>query len=415
MLLARVRIWHLLIAAAITRIGVLVFLPDQGFPDANAYRETGQALVETGFMSTVQYMPLYPLWMYLWGGGEMAKVADISLSVATVWIIYELAMVLMRSRQAALIAALIACFYPHFLFYAVSGLTETAYLFLVCLAFLALYRERYLFGMVLIVLSILIRPTLDLLAPLLLAAFVLAVHRGSLVKATKIIGLYAAVYVVLMAPWWYHNYVKYDAFVRLNLGDGIVLYSGNNPLNTSGGGVNYSPGEEGYDEHGLDRDMTRFEAIEDRVERNRALKEAAVDYIVENPGHFAELAAIKFVRFWRLWPYAPKYEKPHLIVASLLSYGVVLCLSLVYVFRCLKSRWHDLSPILLFIGYLTAVHMVTIGSIRYRLPLEPFLIVFAAPVLRDILQRLAGPRWVAAETQNEQITKTDTLERPGDL
>jgi hypothetical protein len=35
-------------------------------------------------------------------------------------------------------------------------------------------------------------------------------------------------------------------------------------------------------------------------------------------------------------------------------------------------------PLLLFIGYLTAVHMVMAGSIRYRLPLEPLLIVLAA-------------------------------------
>ena len=45
------------------------------------------------------------------------------------------------------------------------------------------------------------------------------------------------VYVALMTPWWAYNYARYGQFVRLNLAGGIVLYTGNNPLNVSGGGV----------------------------------------------------------------------------------------------------------------------------------------------------------------------------------
>jgi hypothetical protein len=41
------------------------------------------------------------------------------------------------------------------------------------------------------------------------------------------------------------------------------------------------------------------------------------------------------------------------------------------------NQLRRLSPILLFgVGY-TAVHMVLVGTIRYRLPLEPFLIILA--------------------------------------
>jgi len=36
-----------------------------------------------------------------------------------------------------------------------------------------------------------------------------------------------------------------------------------------------------------------------------------------------------------------------------------------------------LSPVLLFGIAYTAVHMVLVGTIRYRLPLEPFLIILA--------------------------------------
>lgn len=381
------RLGHVLVLGLLARLVVFFVLPDQGFPDASAYRTAGRELVETGVIEAVESMPLYPLWVYLWGGGIGAKLADIGLSIITVWLVYQLTMVISEDRQAAMIAALGASVYPHFLFYAVSGLTETAYLALVCGAFLALYRERYILGIVLITLSILVRPTLDLLAPLLILTFVLTVHRRGWAIAGKWLAIYASVYVILLAPWWVHNYYKYDAFVRLSLGDGIVLYSGNNPLNTSGGGVNYTPGEEGYEAHGRDRDMTEFQAIKDRVARNEALKQAAFRFIADNPGRFIELAGIKFVRFWRLWPYAPKYEKPLYIAVSVLSYGVVLALCIWFCLRYLPRYWRRLSPVLLFTAYLAAVHTATIASIRYRLPLEPFMLVIAAWTAVGLLER----------------------------
>jgi hypothetical protein len=36
------------------------------------------------------------------------------------------------------------------------------------------------------------------------------------------------------------------------------------------------------------------------------------------------------------------------------------------------------APPLLFVAYGTAVHVITIASLRYRLPLEPFMLMFAA-------------------------------------
>ena len=38
-----------------------------------------------------------------------------------------------------------------------------------------------------------------------------------------------------------------------------------------------------------------------------------------------------------------------------------------------------IAPLLAFGGYLTLVNIVFVTSLRYRLPLEPFMIVFATP------------------------------------
>jgi hypothetical protein len=184
-----------------------------------------------------------------------------------------------------------------------------------------------------------------------------------------------------MSPWWIHNYVKYDAFVRLSLGDGHVLYSGNNLHNTTGGGI----------ANGLetdDLDSTIFDHLTDPILRNEAKKDAALKFIQENPARFIELAGKKFVRFWRLWPFASEYQSNTIIFVSLLSYGNVLFLSLLFLFNHAKTLFRQLSPFFIFTGYLTLIHIVTIGSIRYRLPIEPFLIILAAMQVCNMVKHI---------------------------
>jgi len=177
--LDRLTIWHALALGLVVRLVVLVLLPDQGFPDAKAYLAAGQNLFASGNTGDHTYMPLYPIWTYLTGGGVTLKLADIALSLATTWVIYAVSLEILKDRSAALLAAFVAALWPHFAFYAVSGLTETAYTFVVTLGFLMLYRKRWRSGIALLVLSILIRPTLEPLIPILLIVFAVIVHRDT--------------------------------------------------------------------------------------------------------------------------------------------------------------------------------------------------------------------------------------------
>lgn len=382
--LDRVRLPHVLVAGLLARLLVFAVLPNQHFPDAHAYVETGRALATTGFMSSPLYMPLYPLWTYVWGGAWGVKIGDIIVSTAMIWLIWRLTEIVVKDRTAALIAAAAAAIYPHFLFYAVSGLTETLYAFLLVGAFVCLYERRFIFGSLLLVLGILIRPTLDPLAPILIALYAGVVHRTTYREAGYRVGQYACIYLLLMAPWWAHNYMRYGQFVRLDLAGGMVLYSGDNPLNTSGGGVVGG-------EKGSDVDFSPFASITDPIKRNAAMERAAWTFIRQNPGRFVELAATKFVRFWRLWPYAGEYEKPWIVAASILSYGALLCFTIVYIIRVGRTNFRTLAPILLLTVFLTAVHMATIASIRYRFPLEPFIVILGSGGVVASFRALSSP------------------------
>ncbi len=225
-------------------------------------------------------------------------------------------------------------------------------------------------------LAVLTRPVFDLFAPLLVLLFTLVVHRLPVTKALKNLGIYVLIYCALMTPWWVHNTKAYGTFVRLTPGAGVALYAGNNPLNRSGGG-----------NLGIDYDVSAFANITDPIERDRAFRNAAIDYIVHNPQRFLELAGLKFLRVWRITPVNDAYRSTSTFIISVLSFVPLLLLA-GFGLVATRQYFRQLSPIFFFALAYTAVHMVLVGTIRYRLPLEPFLIIFAGAGLSGLLKKV---------------------------
>ena len=371
----------ILVIALCARVTAFLMGLAPTLPDTATYHNAGQALFTSGVIGNHAVMPLYPIISYLTGGGKWLIAVDIMLSVATVAVIYSLAQNLFGDKRASLLAAAIAAIYPYFVFFALSRLTETLFIFLLAAAFLAYYQRQCMIGHFLLVASILTRPTIDLLAPLLVFIFMRFVHRDSVRRSlTQVLG-YSLIYFLLMTPWWFHNYCKYGEFVRLNLGYGVVLYAGNNPMNESGGGI-----------YGIDYTNDVVAGIDDPIQRNQKFVNEARDYIQKNPFKFAQNAWRKMLRIWRPWPYAKEFVSVKTVLLSLFSYGIVLISSIICLFRLRRAQIVHLTPVFILILYLTAVHMVTIGSIRYRLPIEPFLIILGSYFLgsRGISSLLVG-------------------------
>jgi hypothetical protein len=373
-------LWIVLILAALLRLLAAVVLPDQHFPDADAYRSVAAGLRSLHGFSDPYIMPLYPLVLTIIGGGWGQKLFDVAVSTLTVLTIHQLTLIVFKDRLAALLAALAAAAYPYFIFYAVVGLTETIFIAAVLAAFLAWYAGRFTVAAICVILSILTRPTIDFLPPLLIIIFALLIHRLTFAATARRLLAYVLIYCAMLAPWWAHNFEAYGAFVRLNLGSGLALYSGNNPNNQSGGVSDAA------------MDMTPFQGIADPLARDKAMRNAALSYIAEDPLRFLKLAGLKFLRFWRLWPFAQSYAGPPYVIASLISFVPILALALAQIATSSRTTLLRIAPILLFGLYLTGIHMIIVGSVRYRLPIEPFLIVLAAPMMSRIVGRVTGSR-----------------------
>ena len=365
----------ILLFSLIIRLVVFIFYPDQHFPDSDAYRNIGKEIFAGELITNNIYMPLYPIVTYLTGGRFFQTLFDILLSVASVYLIFLLSFQIFKKRLVALMSAAISSIYPHFIFYSLSGLTEILFTFLLLLSFIFLYKKRFLLASFIMVLGVLTKPTFDLFNPFLIICFVGLVHSLGWRLVLKYCGVYFICYMVLMTPWWIHQTNKYGEFIRLNLGDGVILYAGNNPLNKTGGGI-----------IGEDADLSAFVSETNPILRNNLMKDAALKFIMENPRQFIENSGTKFIRFWRLWPHTSSYQQWYILAASLMSYGVILFAFIGFIFRNSRYYFRKLTPILGLFIYLTAIHMVTIGSLRYRFPLEPFLIIFAGYFFIDILK-----------------------------
>jgi hypothetical protein len=370
----------LFVIAVVVRIAAAMIVGDHTslLPDSLAYRSAAESLLRTGLVGDPFRMPLYPVLIALTGGGKGQLAADILIAACSVLLIYALALKLFADRWAAAFAGLGAAFYPPLVYFSVVGLSETVFLTLVLAAFYAWYRGRFVLGAVAAVLAILTRPAFDIAAPLFIVYFTIVIHRRSVGAAARNLLVYAAIYLALMTPWWIHNYQSYGSFVRLNLALGMVLYAGNNPMNTGGGG-----------NVGEDYDVKQFQHIRDPVARDRALRDAAIKFMLENPRRVVELAALKFVRIWRLWPHHQAYSNWAYTLGLIGSFAPVCLFALVYLLGIGRRELVLISPLLLFIGYYTAVHMLLLGTIRFRLPFEPYLLIFAAMGLVSLLRRVA--------------------------
>jgi hypothetical protein len=101
-----------------------------------------------------------------------------------------------------------------------------------------------------------------------------------------------------------------------------------------------------------------------------------------------ELAWIKFLRTWSLTPNACEYRGGLTALASAVFTAITLLLALVGLLRTLARPNSTAIPLrdrrrlhlLLWLPviYFTLVHCVYIGSLRYRVPLMPFLEISAA-------------------------------------
>jgi hypothetical protein len=133
------------------------------------------------------------------------------------------------------------------------------------------------------------------------------------------------------------------------------------------------------------------------LESEKWERDRAIEHIRSEPARFIVVGLRKFLRFWNLWPNAPEFSGGLYRWISLLSFGPVLVLSLLSI-PLLRGMRRKTLLIWSFAGYYSLLHMITLGSLRYRLPLEPLLLALAAATLAHIISKMRETVIPGAET-----------------
>jgi 4-amino-4-deoxy-L-arabinose transferase-like glycosyltransferase len=348
--------------------------PVSNSPDAMLYLKEADNLFSTGRIESNVCMPLYPILIHLAGENGIILL-QIALSTASIYLAHRIACDVWCSKSAGLVAAILMAAHPMLIYYLTFRLTETVFIFFVLLGFAALYRDRIAGAALAFTLANLLRPSLDLVVPAILVAGTFAtVAKPTLRELARRLAVYALIYVTLMSAWWLHNYEKYHRFVRLDLGAGMTMIYENNQQ---------------FEQYGFDpaklTPWVPFAQIADPVEQDAAMQSAAIAYIKTRPLAWLRGDLDRATRFFT--PSDLSYSRLQKFFSALILIAMVAgaLASLAFV-----PGWRRRVPLWLPVVFLTALHLSFHALPRYRLPLDPLLIVLASGSLAAWQRRIGG-------------------------
>lgn len=280
------------------------------------------------------------------------------------------------SEKAARISALWVALDPGLIFFTPQLGTETLFITMTMIFFLGLFRE--------------------ITKPLSVKTIALGLWGGLCVLCRSVLGGYPA--FLFLALWKTRGLVRAFSFCAI-LGIGwltpSILWSVRN-YHVYGRVVPFGAqmGYTLYEGFTLDREEVRRRPftmgeeivrlkLDDPIDRGNYFAHKTTEFVKANPGEALKIVLGKAVLFWRPFPYDPHTWWQRGILG--IYFSVLFALALWGV----KSVYHDpaWAPVWALFAYLTVLHSVFFTSLRYRVPLEPFLCLLAASGALALLER----------------------------
>ncbi len=357
---------------------------------------------------TAVMAPAYPFWLaglfsvfgiFSRASAWVALGVQSLLGALSCWALWRLGAAL-ANPPAGLLAAFLLALYPPALYYSMVQIGPTmltAFLLLVVLWLLWTLRgwpslRRTTLCGVLVGLCLLVKPAIVTAVIGALAWGLLSTRRRRLWQ----VGLALLVLVVAAAtvfPWTLRNRLALGHWTPIKTVAGLNLFFGNHPLATgvlqdteavftpTSDGLRIAPHPDAarhqLREKLLDMPYETFAGL-DEVTQDRHLRQQALTFIRAQPLRFLRLVALRCFYFW--WPVHPyratAYDNMRLVV-----YG---SLAICAVFGLVWWPADNTSRLFLFfaIACYPIPYMLThVSYFRYRLPIEPLIILLASVFL----------------------------------
>lgn len=402
----------ILTAALLLRIGLVIAQPVTAqsldrLPDQREYLSLAQNLLQHGSLSffdprfgqTVYAyrMPGYPILLAACGASvSLARVEQCLIDVSSVLAIFLITRQLLfvrkhipvtsvegrRAEAAALIAAALVALDPFYIYFANLLLSETLFAALVVWGIYFLLRHTmppFLVGVAFLIAAAYVKTTGLLMFPAVVFVFILnfmapAAYRLSDLRRVCLICVpFFLMLFLAMIPWTWRNHQLLDSWIWTTTNSGVTLYD------------SFHPGVTGASDQ---RFITALPGVMsmNEVQRSRFLAASARNWAFSNWTQIPKLSAMKILRGWSPIPLSRDFGKPvYRIISAAYSIPFDL-LCLVGLFSPRLTRRAKLligTPALV----VTMGMVMSVGSIRYRMPAEAPLAVLASVGVIELFDR----------------------------
>jgi hypothetical protein len=210
------------------------------------------------------------------------------------------------------------------------------------------------------------------------------------IRWSAVKGLAAATLVLtlMIVPFTIRNQRAFGTFVLLNTNAGFAFFWGNHPIH----GVNFMPllpaGSVQYHDLIPQELLTLNEAEMDKV-----LLEHGIQFVMDDPWRFLLLSISRTSEYFKFWPTSDSEMISN--ISRVGSFGISLPFILYGLWIALVQTWKSRTSderrsillLLLFILIYTGIHLMSWTLIRYRLPVDAVLIIFAGLGITTLLER----------------------------
>jgi 4-amino-4-deoxy-L-arabinose transferase-like glycosyltransferase len=364
----------LFIIGFVLRIGFIFVSKSYINPNDWEYGEIARNLITgngyaraTGFNGSLEltssHAPLYPyflsvfynlgqkIWVFI-----IIQFIQAFLSSLIILIFYKTALLLFN-KSAAVLTSIGITLYPPLIYYCAKLTPTTFFIFLLSLTILLIFKikkdnliSKILPG-IMLGLSILCNPLALTIFPALIIW-----HFIKRKISLKDLILIIITSLIILVPWTIRNYSLHHHIIPVTTQFGVNFWIGNNPNAT---GTDYykvysiKQGNFVLMDQTLPRKVKNELSRKSEIARSKFFLNQGIKFIKQNPIKFLRLLLKKCHYFW--------WFAPSQINASSLS----------------RKFIKNTLLIILIIFFISSIYIIThVGLIRYRIPLEIYLIMF---------------------------------------
>ncbi len=344
----------------------------------------GLSMVDPRFNDTVYAfrMPGYPLvcaalkadirWIRI-----AQSILDVSTVLAVVWLARR-----WLSPTYACLAAMFVALDPIQIYFSSLILSETTFTALIAWGIACLAHGRspmargkgsvmWWSGIAMLIFSVYVRPS-AIVWPVILAGVSVIHEHGSIhfkpSRRVHVLTLVALLTAIALLPWAIRNRSLLGQWVFTTTNDGFTLYD------------SWNADSDGSSDQSRLMQLPLLSGLSE-VQRSSYLKALAIEHIRLDPMSLITDLPRNLGRLWTPWPLSVEFgSKKYYVIGAACHAIPLFAFALIGLFRSTLPRG---GKLLLVAGVLivTISHGLTIGSLRYRMPIHPMLAVLAASAL----------------------------------